>query len=168
MKRINNNQLIVHSKKVRQWLGQNITIITKTNMMRGILTVNLNHNMLDNLPIELVCEIGSFTYKFQHQLKFQPMVQKIEDGTMCVLQTLTIFKIQCGMNPIDDNYQRLDQWPSRMHSSYNKFERNEGTSRYVTPFDIILSSRQLQKNIHIVYIKLEKKLQHKQNAITLF
>ena len=63
---------------------------------------------------------------------------------MCVLRTLTIFEIQCGVNPIDDNYQRLDQWASRMHP-YNEYKRYEGASRCVTQFDIILSSKQLQK-----------------------
>ena len=93
--------------------GQIITIITKTNIVCGIVTVKLNHNNADNLPIELVREIV-FMYKFQHELKFQPMLQDIEDGTMCVLQTQTVFEIQCAMNPIDDNYQRLEQWASRM------------------------------------------------------
>ena len=87
----------------------------------------------------------SYTYKFKHQLKFEPVLQDIEDGTMCVLQTLAVFEIQCGMNPINDNYQRLDQWASRMHPPYNEYERNAGASRCVTPFDVILSSKQLQK-----------------------
>ena len=52
--------------------------------MCGIVTVKLKQNITRNLPIELVCEIVSFTYKFKHQLKFQPVLQDIEDGTMCV------------------------------------------------------------------------------------
>ena len=76
-------------EEVRQWFDQIITIITKTNIMCGIVTIKLNHNITDNLPIELVCEIVSFIYKFKHQLKFQPVLRDIEDGTMCVLQTLT-------------------------------------------------------------------------------
>ena len=97
----------------------------------------MNHNITRNLPIELVCDIVSFTNKFQHQLKFQPVLQNIEDGTMCALQTLTVFEIQRGMNPIDDNYQRFEQWASRMHPPYNEFERYEGASQHVTPFDKI-------------------------------
>ena len=62
--------------------------MTTTNIICGIVTVKLNHNITGNLPIELVCDIVSFTYKFQHQLKFPPVLQDIEDGTMCVLQTL--------------------------------------------------------------------------------
>ena len=89
--------------------------------MCGILTVKLNNNITRNLPNELIREIVSYTYKFKHQLKFQPMIRDIEDGTMCVLQTLTVFEIQCGINPIDENYQRLDQWASRMHP-YNEYE----------------------------------------------
>ena len=45
---------------------------------------------------------------------------------------------------MDDNYQRLDQWLSRMYS-YNDHEQYEGVSRYVTRFDVILTSKQLQK-----------------------
>ena len=56
--------------------------------MCDISRVKLNYGITRNLPIELVCEIVSFTYKFKHQLKFQPVLQDIEDGTMCVLQTL--------------------------------------------------------------------------------
>ena len=82
---------------------------------------------------------------FQYHLKFQPVLPDIEDSTMCVLQTLMVFEIQCGMNPIDDNYQRLNQWTSRMHPACNEYERYECTSRYVTPFDIILSFEQLRK-----------------------
>ena len=113
--------------------------------MCGIVTVKLKQNITRNLPIELVCEIVSFTYKFKHQLKFQPVLQDIEDGTMCVLRTLTVFDIQCGTNPIDDNYQKFDQWASRMHPPYNEFEWNEGASQYVTLFDVILSSKKLRK-----------------------
>ena len=75
-----------------------------TNILCGILTVKLNHNITRNLPIELVCEIVSYTYKFKHQLKFQPVLQDIKDGTMCVLRALTVFEIQYVVNPMDDNY----------------------------------------------------------------
>ena len=83
--------------------------------MCGILTVKLNHNITRNLPIDLIHEIVSYTYKFQHQLKFQPVLQDIEDGTMCVLRTLTVVNIQYFVNPIDDNYQRLNQWLRGMY-----------------------------------------------------
>ena len=68
-------------KKVRQWFEELITIIMTTNIICGFVTVKLNHNITGNSPIELICEIVSFTYKFQHQVKFQPMLRDIEDGT---------------------------------------------------------------------------------------
>ena len=49
------------------------------------------------------------------------------------------------MNQIDENYQRLEQWESRIHPPYNEFERYEGASRCVTLFDGICSSKQLRK-----------------------
>ena len=90
--------------------------------MCGILTVKLNHDIARNLPIELICEIVSYTCKFKHQLKFQLVLRDIEDGTMCVLRTLTVFDIQYVANPMDGNYQRLDQWLNRMYP-YNDHER---------------------------------------------
>ena len=70
--------------------------------------IEIESRYYKKLSIELIHEIVSHTYKFQHQLKFQSVLRGIEDGTMCVLQTITVFEIQCGMNPIDDNHQRLD------------------------------------------------------------
>ena len=52
--------------------------------MRGISKVKLNHDITRHLPIELICEIVSCTYKIQHRLKFQSVLQDIEDCTMCV------------------------------------------------------------------------------------
>ena len=73
------------------------------------------------------------------------------------------------MNPIDDNYQRLEQWASRMHPLYNEFEQYEGASWFVTPFGVIRSSKQLEKkNKNDVNMKQEKKLQHLHNTIALF
>ena len=167
MKRSNNNQSIQANKKGKTMIRSNYQNKIRTNIMCGILTVKLNHNVTRNLPIELICEIVSYTCKFQLQLKFQPVLRVIEDGTMCVLQTLTVFDIQYYVNPIDDNSQRLDQWLSKMHP-YNDHEQYEGVSRYVTRFDVIHCSKQLQKNINDVNIKLEKKLQRLQNVIALF
>ena len=90
-----------------------------TNIICGSVTVKLNHNIAGNLPIELVCAIASFTYKFQHQLKFQPVLQNIEEGTMCVLKNLTLPIFGSGMNSIE---RRLEQWLNIMHPPYNKFE----------------------------------------------
>ena len=117
----------------------------------------MNHNIAANLPIELVCEIASFMYKFQHQLKFQPVLRDIEDSTMCVLQTLTLFMLQFGMNPIDDNFRILERWASRMHPPYDEFKRYEGASRYVIQFDVICSSKQLRISHKRCKYKLEKK-----------
>ena len=144
MKRINNKQSIQANQKGKAIVKSNYQNEITTIILCGILTVKLNHNITRNLPIELIIEIVSYTNKFKHQLKFQPVIQDIKDGTMCVLQTLTIFEIQYGINPIDNNYQRLDQWASRMHP-YNEYERYKDASRYVTRFDVILSSKELQK-----------------------
>ena len=72
MKQINDNQTIRNNKNGK--FDQIIKIIITPNIICGIVTVKLNHNITANLPIELVCEIVSFTYKFQHQLKFQPVL----------------------------------------------------------------------------------------------
>ena len=64
------------------------------NILRGVLTVKLNHHIIRNLTIDLIREIVSYTYKFQHELKFQSVLQDIEDGTMCLLQTLTLPMLQ--------------------------------------------------------------------------
>ena len=167
MKQSNNNQSIPANKKGKSMIRSNYQNKITTNVMCGILRVKLKNDITRNLPIDVICEIVSYTYKFRLQLKFQPMLQMIEDGTICVLQTLTVFDIQYYVNAIDDNYQSMDQWLSKMHP-YNDHERYEGASRYVTRFDVILSSVQLQKNINDVNIKLEKKVQRLQNAITLF
>ena len=143
MKQSNNNQSIWANKKGKTMIRSNYQNKITTNILCGILTVKLNHNITRNLPIELICEIVSYTYKFKHQLKFQPVPWDIEDGTMCLLQTLTVFDIQYYVNPIDDNYQRLDQWASKMHPLYYEYERYEGASRYVTRFDVTLSSKEL-------------------------
>ena len=82
MKQINNNQSIGNNKKGKAMVRSNY--YTQTNIICGIVTVKLNHNITANLPIELVCEILSFMFELEHQLKFQPMLQNIEDGTMCV------------------------------------------------------------------------------------
>ena len=109
MNQSNNYQSNQANKKGKTMITSNHQMRLTTNILCGILTVKLNHDITKNLPIDLICEIVSYTYKFQHQLKFQSVLRGIEDGTMCVLQTITVFEIQCGMNPIDDNYQRLEQ-----------------------------------------------------------
>ena len=91
-------------KKVRQCFDQMIIIIITTKIICGIITVKLNHNIVANFPIELVREIVSFTYKFQHQLKFQLMLRDMEDGTMCVLQTLTFPLFQSDIYLMEHAY----------------------------------------------------------------
>ena len=100
MKRSNNNQSIQANKEGKTKNRSNYQNKITTDILCDILTVKLNHDITRNLLFELIREIMSYTYKFQHQLKFQPMLRDIEDGTMCVLRALTV---------IDDNYQRLDQ-----------------------------------------------------------
>ena len=53
-----------------------------------------------------------------------------------------------------------------MHPEYDESRQYEGASQYVTRFDIILSFKQLQTK-NDVNMKLEKKMQRLQNAITL-
>ena len=77
-------------------------------IMCGILTVRLNNNITRNLPIDLIREIVSYTYKFKHQLKFQPVIRDIEDGTMCVLQTLTFPMFQSDLYSLEHAYRRAD------------------------------------------------------------
>ena len=105
--------------------------------------MKLNDNITGNLPIEFVPEIVSFTYKFEHQLKFEPVFQDIEDGTICVLWTLIFPMFQCGTNPVDFPIYRW--WDDRMYPAYHKFKQYEGTSRYLTPYDVIRGSMQLKK-----------------------
>ena len=108
MKQINNNQSIRANKKSKTLPWSNPQNKTTTNIICGILTVKLNHNITRNLPIDLICEIFSYTYRFQQKLIFQRVLQDIENGNMCVLQTLTVFGIQCFVDPIDDNWKRLN------------------------------------------------------------
>ena len=103
MKRSNNNQSNQANKKGKTMITSNHQNKITTNILCGILTVKLKHDITRNLPIDLISEIVSYTYKFQHQLKFQPVLRDIEDGTMCVLRTLTIFEIQHFLNSSDDN-----------------------------------------------------------------
>ena len=72
--------------------------------MFDILTVKLNHDIMRNLPIDLIREIVSYTYRFQQKLKFQRVLQDIKDGTICVLQTLTVYEIQYPYISFDDNF----------------------------------------------------------------
>ena len=105
----------------------------------------MNHDVTANLPIELVREIVSCTYKFQHLLKFHLMLQDIEDGTMCVLQTLTFIDFNFGFSALYTYYRYLWQWESKIHPEYNDFDGYEGASRYVVPFDVIRDSEKLRK-----------------------
>ena len=49
-----------------------------------ILPVKLNHGMTRNLPIEMIRDIVSYTYKFKHQHKFQPVLRDVKDGAIYV------------------------------------------------------------------------------------
>ena len=166
MKQSNENQSNQANKKGKTIITSNHVMKLATIILCGILTAKLNHNIARNLPIDLICKIVSYTYKFQHELKFQLVLRDIEDGTMCLLQTLTIFEIQHFINTFDDNSRRLDQWLDRMHP-YNAYERYEGASRYAVRFDKITTSNQLQKQHKRCKYKTRKKLQSLQNVITL-
>ena len=104
-----------------------------------------SQNITGNLPIDLVCEIVSFSYKFQHQLKFQPVLQDIEDSTMCVLQTLIYHLFRRAVYPLYVDSYMFNLWESRMHPKYEDFEQYEGSSRYLTCHDVIQGSKQLRK-----------------------
>ena len=131
--------------KVRQWFKQWNTIIITTNINCGIVTVKLNHNITGNLPIEMVYKIVSLMYEFQHQLKFQPVLRKIEDGTMCVLQVPIFHFFRRGVYPLYVDSRMFNRWASRMHPKYENYERYEGPSRYLTPFDVICNSKKFRK-----------------------
>ena len=70
MKRINNNQSIRANKRGKSMIRSNYQNKITTNIFCGILTVKLNHDITRNLPIKLIGEIVSYTYKFKHQAKF--------------------------------------------------------------------------------------------------
>ena len=87
----------------------------------------MNHNITGNLPIELICEIVSFAYEFEHHLKFQPVLGDIEDGTMYVLQTLIFHLFRRGLNLLYVDSYMLKRYRSRTHPEYENFEQYEGT-----------------------------------------
>ena len=98
MKRINNNQSHQTNKTGETMITSNHEYKITTNILCDMLTVKLNHNITRNLPIDVIREIVSYTYRFQQKVKqkrkFQRVLQDIEDGTLCVLQTLTIIEIK--------------------------------------------------------------------------
>ena len=118
------------TKNVRKWFKQQNTIITTTNIICGIVTVKLNHNITANLPIEQSCEIASFMYKFQHQLKFQPVLRDIEDGTMCVSQPLTFPMFLSDIYSLEHTYWRLETWLNMIYPPYDDLS-NMKVHRYI-------------------------------------
>ena len=74
MKRINNNQSHQTNKtgKTMPWSNHQNKITT--NILCGILTVKLNHDITRNLPINLISEIVSYTYRFPQKLNSQPVL----------------------------------------------------------------------------------------------
>ena len=132
-------------KRVRQWLRQIIKIKKRINILCGILTVKLNNDITRNLQIELICEIVSYTYKFKHEFKFQPVLQNIEDGIMCVLRTLTLPMLRNDLYSREHSYWRLETWYNRMQPRYNVARQYEGASRYFAKQDHIITSKKLKK-----------------------
>ena len=106
--------------------------------------MKLNHDITGNLPIDVVRIILFYTHKFKHQDKFQPVLRDIEDGSMIVLQTLTFNHFRRGCNGIHVDGYNYQRWESRIHPEYENYERYEGASRYLTPFDVIRSSQKLR------------------------
>ena len=109
------------------------------------LTVKLNHDITRDLLIELIREIVSYTYKFKHQLKIQPVLRDIDDGTMCVLQTLTFPMFWSDIYSLEHAHWRLDTWLNRMHPKYDESRQYEGASQYFAKQDLIITSSKLKK-----------------------
>ena len=107
MKRSNNNQSYRANKKGKTIITSTYQNKLTTNILCGILTVKLSHDITRNLPINLIREIASYTYKFKHQLKFQP---DIEDGTMCMVQTLTLPMFRSDLYLLKHSYWRAETW----------------------------------------------------------
>ena len=103
----------------------------------------LNHDITRNLPIDVIYEIVSYTYKFKHELK--PMLRDIEDGTMCVLQTLTLPMLQNDLYSREHSYWRVTTWYHRMLPEYDVLRHYEGASRYFAKQDQIITSKKIKK-----------------------
>ena len=73
------------------------------------------------------------------------MLRDIEDGTMIVLRTLTFHSFNVGIQHPWVISGIMRRWESRMHPEYEDYERYEGVSRYLTPLDVIRSSKKLRK-----------------------
>ena len=148
MKRINNNQSHQTNKTGETMITSNHEYKITTNILCDMLTVKLNHNITRNLPIDVIREIVSYTYRYQQKVqqkrRFQFVLRDIENGTMCVLRTLTVYEIFDPENPLDVNYRRLDRWRYWMYPYITDYGY-EGASRYITQLDIIYTSKQLLK-----------------------
>ena len=94
--------------------------------------------------MDVVHIILFFTYKFKHQEKFQPVLRDIENGSLIVLKTLDVHSFMY-YESLQDVFYNHNRWKTRMHPEYRNYERYEGTSRYLTPFDVIYSSKKLKK-----------------------
>ena len=74
----------------------------------------MNHNITRNLPIDVIREIVSYTYRFQQKVqqkrKFQSVLRNIEDGTMCVLRSLTVHDFSNPRYPMGFNYRKWRRW----------------------------------------------------------
>ena len=108
----------------------------------------MNHNITRNLPIDVIREIVSYTYRFQQKVqqkrRFQSVLRDIEDGTMCVLRTISMYEILTRGDGLGVNYRRLDRWKYWMYPYITDYGY-EGASRYITQLDIIYTSKQLLK-----------------------
>ena len=118
-------------------------IIIKSYINDSIAIVKLNHDITRNLPMDVVNIILFFTYKFKHQEKFQPVLRDIENGRLIVLKTLGSHSFWFS-DSLQDMFYNHNRWKSRMHPEYANYDRYEGASRYLTPFDVIYSSKKLK------------------------
>ena len=69
------------------------------------------------------------------------MLRDIEDGTMCVLQTLTLPMFQSDIYSLEHSYWIAETWYNRMQPRYKETRPYEGASRYVTKRDQIITSK---------------------------
>ena len=77
MKQSNNNQSVWANKKGKTMITSNHQNEITTNILCGILTVKLNHDITRNLMNDLICEVVSYTYKFKHQLNIHQLSEYI-------------------------------------------------------------------------------------------
>ena len=83
-----------------------------------------NYNITGNVSIYLVHEILLFTDRFQQTVKFQRVLQDIEDGTICILQSPNMESF--SISPIAYKQQK-----HMVHPWYPPKHQYEGASQSI-------------------------------------